>query len=68
MAQQDADALKKAFKGFGCDKKAIIDITVGRTFTQRMQIKEAYKSSYGKDLIKDLKSELSGNLEDGEVA
>ena len=68
MAQQDADALKKAFKGFGCDKKAIIDITVGRTFTQRMQIKEAYKSSYGKDLIKDLKSELSGNLEDGVVA
>ena len=31
MAQADADALKKAFKGIGCDKKAVVDITVNRT-------------------------------------
>ena len=68
MAQADADALKKAFKGIGCDKKTIIDITVNRTFAQRQQIREAYKASYGKDLMKDLKSELHSHLEDGILA
>ena len=68
MAQADADALKTAFKGIGCDKKKVIEVTVNRTFAQRMQIKEAYKSAYGRDLMKDLKSELHGHLEDGVVA
>ena len=68
MAQADADALKKAFKGIGCDKKAVVDITVNRTNAQRLQIREAYKASYGKDLMKDLKSELHGHLEDGILA
>ena len=43
MAQADADALKKAFKGIGCDKKTIIDITVNRNFAQRLQIKKHTK-------------------------
>jgi annexin A7/11 len=68
MAQADADALKKDFKGIGCDKKTIIDITVNRTNAQRQQIKEAYKASYGRDLMKDLKSELHSHLEDGILA
>ena len=68
MAQADADALKKAFKGIGCDKKTIIDITVNRTNAQRQQIREAYKASYGRDLMKDLKSELHSHLEDGILA
>jgi len=68
MAQADADALKKAFKGMGCDKKAVIDITVNRTFAERLQIKDAFKSTYGQDLIKELKSELHGHLEDAVVA
>ena len=68
MAQADADALKKAFKGLGCDKKAVVDITVNRTNAQRQQIREAYKASYGRDLMKDLKSELHGHLEDGILA
>ena len=68
MAQADADALKKAFKGLGCDKKTVVDITVNRTNAQRQAIKEAYKASYGRDLMKDLKSELHGHLEDGILA
>ena len=68
MAQADADALQKAFKGLGCDKKTVVDITVNRTNAQRLQIKEAYKSSYGRDLIKDLKNELHNHLEDAVVA
>ena len=66
--QQDADALRKAMKGFGCDEKAIIDICVGRTNAQRLEIVKAYKASYGRDLLADLKSELHGNLEDLAVA
>jgi len=68
MAQADADALKAAFKGIGCDKKKVIEIAVNRTFAQRLQIKEAYKASYGRDLMKDLKSELHGHLEDAVMA
>ena len=68
MAQADADALKKAFKGIGCDKKTVVDITVNRTNAQRLQIKEAYKSAYGRDLMKDLKSELHNHLEDAVLA
>ena len=68
MAQADADVLKAAFKGVGCDKKKIIEDTENRTNAQRMQIKEAYKAAYGRDLMKDLKSELHGHLEDGVLA
>ena len=66
--QQDADDLKKAMKGIGCDKKAIIQIIANRTNAQRQQIKECYKTAYGRDLMVDLKKELSGNLEDAVLA
>ena len=68
MAQADADTLKKAFKGIGCDKKTVVDLVVNRTNAQRLQIKEAYKASYGRDLMKDLKSELHNHLEDAVLA
>ena len=68
MAQADADALQKAFKGMGCDKKTVIDITVNRTFAERLQIRDVFKSTYGKDLMKELKSELHGHLEDAVLA
>ena len=61
--QKDAEDLKKAMEGFGCDKKTIIQILANRTNIQRQKIKLHYKSSFGRDLIKDLKSELHGNLE-----
>ena len=67
-AQQDADALRNAMKGFGTDEDALIKIVANRTNQQRMQIKEAYKTSFGRDLISDLKSELRGKLEDAMVA
>ena len=35
---------------------------------QRQQIKECYKTAYGRDLMADLKKELSGNLEDAVLA
>ena len=66
--QQDADALRKAMKGFGCDENAIIEICIHRTNAQRLEIVKAYKSAYGRDLLADLKSELHGKFEDAMIA
>ena len=66
--EQDADALRKAMKGFGTDEAAIIKIIANRTNAHRQKIKVAYKSAFGRDLISDLKSELHGNFEDAVLA
>ncbi|XP_044276101.1 annexin A7 isoform X4 [Varanus komodoensis] len=63
-AGRDVEILRKAMKGFGTDEQAIIDVVANRSNLQRQQIKTAFKTMYGKDLIKDLKSELSGNVEE----
>ena len=68
MAQADAEALRKAMKGFGTDEAALIKIVANRTNKQRQEIKAAYKASFGRDLISDLKSELRGKFEDAMIA
>ncbi|NWI65296.1 ANXA6 protein, partial [Todus mexicanus] len=62
-ASQDAEALYNAMKGFGSDKEAILDLITSRSNKQRVEICQAYKSQYGKDLIADLKYELTGKFE-----
>lgn len=49
-------------KGLGTDEGAIIEVLTQRSNAQRQQILKAYKSHYGRDLLADLKSELSGSL------
>ncbi|XP_032996202.1 annexin A6 isoform X1 [Lacerta agilis] len=62
-ANQDAEALYNAMKGFGSDKEAILELITSRSNKQRHEICQAYKALYGKDLIADLKYELTGKFE-----
>ena len=64
---QDAADLRKAMKGLGTDEATIIKIVANRTQKQRVQIKESYQRQFNRDLIKDLKDELRGKLEDAVV-
>ncbi|XP_036605039.1 annexin A6 isoform X1 [Trichosurus vulpecula] len=62
-SNRDAEALYTAMKGFGSDKEAILELITSRSNKQRQEICQSYKSLYGKDLIDDLKYELTGKFE-----
>lgn len=49
--EEDAKALKAAFKGFGSDEDAIIDIITKRSNAQRLEIAVKFKTMYGKVII-----------------
>lgn len=59
----DAIHLYKAFKGFGCDTAAVINILAHRDATQRAHIQHEFQRMYSEDILKRLSSELSGKLE-----
>ncbi|CAL8113160.1 unnamed protein product [Orchesella dallaii] len=62
-ALEDAKALRAAMKGFGTDEAAIIAVLTKKAHFQRQEIITAFKNEFGRDLIKDLKSELGGKFE-----
>ncbi|EFO86561.1 CRE-NEX-2 protein [Caenorhabditis remanei] len=63
-ANADAEVLRKAMKGLGCNNSKVISVLCQRTNGQRQEISKAFKVMYGKDLIKELKGELHGDFED----
>jgi len=50
-------------KGFGTDEDALINVLCRRPCNQRIEISRVFKTSYGKDLIENIRSETSGNFE-----
>ncbi|KAL2344164.1 hypothetical protein Fmac_005449 [Flemingia macrophylla] len=61
--RDDAVQLYRAFKGFGCDTSAVINILAHRDATHRAYIQQEYRTMYSEELSKRLASELSGKLE-----
>uniref|UniRef100_A0AAY4ATN5 Annexin n=1 Tax=Denticeps clupeoides TaxID=299321 RepID=A0AAY4ATN5_9TELE len=59
----DIHKLREAMKGVGTNEAVITEVLTRRTIAQRQRIKEVYKQTIGKNLLDDLKSELSGNFE-----
>jgi len=60
-----AQALRGAMRGIGTDEDLIMQTLINMDSEQRVAVKLEYHKLYpDRDLIKDLKSELSGNFED----
>lgn len=69
QASQVAAALRMAMKPLlGCDKKMIVDQVVVHNRANLTLIREAYKKDIGRDLIKDLRDKLGGDLESAVIS
>ncbi|PIK55688.1 hypothetical protein BSL78_07394 [Apostichopus japonicus] len=60
-AQTDADNLSKAFQAFGNNESVITGILANRSWEQRQEIKDAYRTKFNKSLISEVENELSGH-------
>ncbi|EPS66458.1 hypothetical protein M569_08322 [Genlisea aurea] len=61
--RDDAVQLHRAFKGFGCDKEAVINVLAHRNSAQRSLIEQEYRLMYSEELSQRLVKELSGDFE-----
>jgi len=62
-AEADAQALRKAMKGFFVEDHVLTEILGKRTAKQRLAIALQYKTMYGRDLIQDIKHDTGGHYE-----
>ena len=58
-----ATRIKKAIQGFGTDNKTLIRILVTRCEVDMTIIKKYYKQLYKKDMIDDIKNDISGDYQ-----
>jgi annexin A7/11 len=65
---RDAKEVRKAMRFLGTNEKTIVDIFARRTYAQRCEIRNAYKTQFARDMEKDLRSDLGGNLRTAIVA
>ncbi|ESO89675.1 hypothetical protein LOTGIDRAFT_234258 [Lottia gigantea] len=63
-AEKPAERLRTAMKKLGTDESEIIKVLCEHNNYQRQLIKTMYKTMYGRDLVEDLESELSGHFEE----
>jgi len=59
-AEQDAHAIRNAMKGAGTDEAVISNVLAFRSVDQRVQIKQTFKTLFGKELESEFEGELSG--------
>ncbi|KAK7420466.1 hypothetical protein QQZ08_010382 [Neonectria magnoliae] len=59
----DAQALRKAMKGFGTDEKALISILANKDPLQIEALRTCYERSFKRNLVSDIKSEVSSWFE-----
>jgi len=62
-ALEAAQTLRNAMKGIGTNERKIVAVTNSYSHPQRMAIKAAFHSEYGRNLMKDFKNELGGKFE-----
>ena len=58
-----ATRVKEAIKGFGTQDHLLMRILISRDEIDMPQIKQYYHQLYGKDMVDDIKSEISGNYQ-----
>jgi len=59
-----AEQLRAAMKGWGSDDRALMEVLSSHSAKQRLAAGLMYKTMFGRDLRKDLKSETGGCFED----
>ena len=64
----DCRYLRKAMKGAGTDEDDITFVVGTRNNAQRQELKTMFKTAYGRNLIEDMESELSGNYRETMMA
>jgi len=63
-AVEIAQKLRAGMKGIGTDEEALVKLLAPLNYVQAEQVVAAYTEHVERDLVKDLKSELGGKLED----
>ncbi|KAL1634820.1 hypothetical protein SLS58_010503 [Diplodia intermedia] len=64
----EAEALRKAMKGFGTDEKAVIRVLSKLDPVQMFSVRNTYNQRFMRDLLRDLEKETSGDFREALLA